>query len=105
MRALVDLLINQVGQAVHLHHSDQRISDEAHAAYQTWGVILYRLYPALGVTVLTIALCFVALPFTPSLVCRPWPAWSTVGFAVGLGIVCLLLYVWLIAAMVRRPAD
>ena len=25
--------------------------------------------------------------------------------AVGLGVVCLLLYVWLIVAMVRRPSE
>ena len=44
------------------------------------------------------------LPYTPSLVACRWAThviWTT----VGLSISCLLLYVWLIVAMVRRPAD
>jgi len=54
--------------------------------------------------VITIALCFIALPFTPRLAASQ-SVLCFLAIAVGLGVVCLLLYVWLIVATVRRPAD
>ena len=83
----------------------QRACAAATAAYHAWGRINLRLYSALTATVVDIAFCFVALPFAPNIACSPWATWSTLALAIGLGIVCLLLYVWLIAAMVERPAD
>jgi hypothetical protein len=103
MRALVGFLTNQE-QPAPLHHSEERACDAAHAAYQTWGVILHRLYTTLTVTVVAIAFCFVALSFTRHIVWSPF-ATHVLAASVALGIVCLFLYVWLIAAMVRRPAD
>ena len=75
------------------------------AAYRDWGKIKNRLYTALGFTVVDIAFCFAALPFTPRLISSPFATQTTLVLAVGLGIACLILYVWLIAAMVERPAD
>ena len=67
-----------------------------------WGRINRRLYITLGATVTDLSLCVIALPFTlqianhqAALVVRAKP--------VLLGIICLGLYVWLIAAIVRRP--
>ncbi len=54
--------------------------------------------------VVDIAACFIGLPFTPRLASSPWAPCLLV-FTVGLGIVCLLLYVWLIVAIVRKPAG
>jgi len=82
----------------------RRACSAATTAYETWGRINLRLYAALGATVVDISACLVALPYTPSLVGCGWAThviWTT----VGLSIICLLLYVWLIVAMVRRPAD
>ena len=76
--------------------------ETATTAYNTWGRINPRLYAALGASVVDIAACFIALPFTPSLASGPWAS-CLLALTVGLGIICLLLYVWLIAAMVRRP--
>jgi hypothetical protein len=67
--------------------------------------ILDALRRALAATVADIALCFIALPVTPSLASRTILAWSTAGMAVAVGIVCLLLYWQLIAAMVIRPRQ
>jgi hypothetical protein len=86
------------------HEGVRRACAAATAAYKTWGRINLRLYAAIGATVGDIAACLVALPYTPSLVACRWAThviWTT----VGLSISCLLLYVWLIVAMVRRPAD
>jgi type IV secretory pathway VirB2 component (pilin) len=83
----------------------RRVCEPAHAAYHTWGHINSRLYAALAATVLDIALCFAALPFTPRFARSQGATWSVQALAVGLGIICLLLYVRLIVAMVSRPAD
>jgi hypothetical protein len=82
----------------------RRACKAATAAYNAWGRVNLRLYAALGATVVDIASCLVALPYTAKLVACGWAAhviWTT----VGLSLICLLLYVWLIVAMVRRPAD
>jgi hypothetical protein len=87
-------------------HSPLRTaSEKAHTAYQDWGRINGRLYATLGATVTDMGLCFVALPFTPRIACSRLAVWAVLVVAVGLGIACLGLYVRLIAAMVRRPAD
>jgi hypothetical protein len=70
-------------------------------ADQAWSRITLRLFLALTASVITIAVCFVALPFTPRLAASQ-SAPCVLAIAVGLGIVCLLLYVWLIVATVRR---
>src|SRR6266851_2250148 len=82
----------------------RRACAAATAAYKTWDRINLRLFTALGATAGDIAACLVALPYTPSLVGSGWSTpviWTT----VGLSIICLLLYVWLIVAMVRRPSE
>ena len=82
----------------------RRACAAATAAYKTWDRINLRLFTALGATVGDIAACLVALPYTPSLAGSGWATpviWTT----VGLSIICLLLYVWLIVAMVRRPSE
>ena len=82
----------------------RRAVTTASAAYETWGQINQRLYITLAASVITIAVCFVALPFTPRLAASALaPCFLVV--AVGLGVLCLLLYVWLIVAMVSRPAG
>ena len=76
----------------------------ATSTYDTWGRINLRLYSALGTTVVAISACLIALPYTPRFVGCGWATyviWAT----VGLSIICLLLYVWLIAAMVKRPTG
>jgi lipopolysaccharide export LptBFGC system permease protein LptF len=74
----------------------------AHGAYRDCGRINLRLYATLATTVVAIGLCFIALPFTPKLAVSSWAPRILI-LSVGLGIVCLLLYVWLIYAMVKRP--
>ncbi len=76
----------------------------ATAAYETWWRINLRLYLTLAASVVTIALCFIVLPFTPRLAASQ-SVLCVLAIAVGFGVVCLLLYVWLIVAMVRRPAG
>jgi hypothetical protein len=90
-----------------LHHSRdlRRACDAAVKAYHEWGRINPRLYAALGFTVADIALCFIALPLTPRITCSQSATRAILLAAIGLGITCLGLYVRLIAAMVRRPAD
>jgi hypothetical protein len=78
---------------------------EASIAWRTRPHIVHRLYVALGFTVADISLCFAALPFTPRIACSPRATGVVLFLTVTLGIVCLGLYVWLIAAMVKRPAD
>ena len=82
----------------------RRACAAATAADKTWGRINLRLYLTLAASVITIALCFIALPFTPRLAASQ-SVLCFLAIAVGLGVVCLLLYVWLIVATVRRPAD
>ena len=60
------------------------------------------LYTALGFTVLEIALCFVALSITPRIACSHRATVIILTLAVGLGIICLLLYLRLILVMVGR---
>jgi lipopolysaccharide export LptBFGC system permease protein LptF len=81
-----------------------RNAEAAHGAHQDWGRINGRLYVTLSASVFTIALCFIALPFTPRLAASQ-SVLCFVAIAVGLRVVCLLLYVWLIVAMVRRPSE
>jgi len=87
---------------VHIGSTGGRECANAHDAYKTWGRITWRLAAALVATAITIALCFVALPYTPS-VASSGNACRVLIPAVALGIICLGLYGWLIAAMVRRP--
>lgn len=82
-----------------------RAAVSAHRAYRDWGRINQRLYVTLSATVTDMGLCFIALPFTPRIACSQSATWAVLGTAIGLGITCLGLYVWLIAAMVRRTAD
>ena len=76
----------------------------AYAASKTRTTIIWLLYVSVLMTALDIAACFVALPATPALIGSGWTLWSIVAL-LGLGIICLLLYVCLIVAMVKRPAD
>lgn len=82
-----------------------RAAVSAHRAYRDWGRINQRLYVTLFATVTNMGLCFIALPFTPRIACSQFATWAVLVAAIGLGITCLLLYVWLIAAMVRRPDN
>jgi hypothetical protein len=78
---------------------------EAHIGWRIRPQIIRRLQVALGFTITDIALCFVALPFTPHIARSPWIAWTILGLAVLLGLISLGLYIWLIAAMVKRPTE
>jgi len=75
----------------------------AYGASKTRTTVTRLLYVSLLMTALDIAACFVALPATSALICSGWALRSIVTL-VGLGIICLLLYVWLIVAMVKRAA-
>ena len=68
-------------------------------------IIKQRLYVALGFTVAAIVVCFIALPLTPWITCSRLAIGSTVFMAVGLGLLNLGLYVWLIRAIVGRVKD
>jgi hypothetical protein len=87
---------------------DQRlrsIYSGAEAAMRTRAPIVTALSWAVAASVIDIALCFVALPLTPKLLeCPPWASRAVWG-AVGLGIVCLLLYSWLIFTVIRAPRS
>ena len=101
---MADQVLSQTNSEQHQNQDLRRDCDAAVAAYKDWGRINRRLYTVLGFTVVNIAACLAALPYTPSLVgcgCATHVIWTT----VGLSIICLLLYVWLITAMVRRPTD
>jgi hypothetical protein len=102
--AMTEEIRSRTGLIFSGHEGVRRACAAATAAYKTWGRINLRLYPALGATVVNIAACLVALPYTPNLVGWGWATYLT-WTTVGLSIICLLLYVWLIVAMVRRPAD
>jgi hypothetical protein len=103
----VDILAQTLANELSLHPHGLLRQDfqAAHAAYQDWGRINWRLYSALGVTVLDIGLCFAVLPFTPRIACSPWASGLTLFSIVGLGTTSLCLYVRLIVAMVGRPAE
>jgi len=60
------------------------------------------LWVALGFTVADIAACFVALPFTPRIACSSVVTLVVLCSTVGLGVICLGLYVWLIGVMMQR---
>ena len=103
---LMDRVESEPGnQGKRQNHHLRRDSQAAHAAYQDWGRINTRLYAALGFTVADIAGCFVGLSVVPRISASHCTTELVMFSAVILGIVCLLLYVWLITAMVRRPAD
>jgi hypothetical protein len=85
---------------------DKRVEyHEAHAAAGQRPDVLSSLRWALAATVADIALCFIALPLTPTLAGRATLAWIMAGMAVVLGVACLWLYWRLIAAMVGRPVE
>jgi hypothetical protein len=100
--AMTEEIRTRTGWIFSGHEGVRRACAAATAAYKIWGRINLRLYTALAATVAAIGLCFVALPFTPQLAASRLASCVLV-LAVGLGVVCLGLYVWLIAAMVRRP--
>lgn len=86
----------------HVDHPRLRAAYQAgRIAFRMRPRITRRLYVALGFSVADIALCFILLPFAPALKCHPHLVALVLTLTVGLGIVCLLLYVWLIAAMVE----
>jgi hypothetical protein len=91
----------------HLHQNVdlRQVCEAALAAYRDWSRINWRLYFTLAATVTDMALCFIALPFTPRIACSQSETWTVLSAAIVLGITCLLLYVWLIVAMVRRPTE
>jgi len=75
---------------------------EGHLAWQLRPRILRVLAYALVGSVVDIAACFAALPGAPKLAgseCAALVLWGT----VGLGIICLALYVWLIFIIVQPP--
>jgi hypothetical protein len=86
-------------------HDLWRSAVVAHGAYAQWGRINRGLIVTLTATVTDMALCFIALPFVPRIVWWGPATGAVLIVTVGLGIICLGLYVRLIAAMVRRPAD
>lgn len=51
------------------------------------------LYTTLGFTVIDMAACFVALPLTPQIACSGYTGGGVLSFTVGLGTICLSLYV------------
>jgi hypothetical protein len=79
--------------------------ETAYAAWQERSRALPRIYAALFATAIDIALCFIALPFTPVIAGSRLAAWMILGVASGLGVVCVALYVWLIAGIVGRPSE
>jgi len=82
----------------------QQILHGAQYAWRYRSRVTSALYLALGFTVADIAICFVALPITRHIACSRSATVIVLSFAVGLGIICLLLYVRLITAIVGRPA-
>jgi hypothetical protein len=104
----LDALAAHVKKVLHFDVRERphvrRAAETAYAADQAWQAINTRLYLTVAATAVDIAMCFLALPFTPHIACSGWTG-AVLAIVVGLGVVCLLLYVWLIVAMVRRPAD
>jgi hypothetical protein len=85
------------------HHGPLRqATEKARAAYRAWGSINGWLYLTIVATVVDLALCFAALPFTPK-VSASGHGWLVLCPAVGLGVLCVGLYAGLVVTMVRRP--
>lgn len=100
--AMLDAIHEKTEPSRSTNEAIRRACAAAATIFQDWGRINLRLYIALGATVVDIAICLVALPNTKDLLdsgLAPRVVYGT----VTLSFVCLLLYVWLIAAMVRRP--
>jgi len=77
----------------------------AHSAWRFRSRAVLVLYLALGFTVVDIALCFTSIPVAPLIASSRCATWGVLLLAVGLGTVCLALYVWLIAVMVGRRTQ
>ena len=58
-----------------------------------------RLYCALGLSLLNVAVCFAALPLSPMLLDNCWLALVVRAVTSALGVVCLFLY-WQLATAV-----
>jgi hypothetical protein len=82
-----------------------RILAAAHLAWTFRARTAFWLKLSLGFSILDIALCFAALPFTPRIVCSPLATGAILTLAVGLGIASLVLYWRLIWTILGRIAD
>jgi hypothetical protein len=103
--AMADRVRDDTRSILHHNRDLRRACDAAVTAYRDWGRINTRLYLTLAATVTDMGLCFIALPVVPRISCSAPATWAALIVAVGLSLACLGLYVWLIAAMVKRPAD
>ncbi len=83
-------------------YDDQVAWAEARAAYRARPGILKLLWPALAFTVGDVVLCLLALAWVPVLVKQPVVATRVLVAAIGLAVLSLLNYVWLIARSVRQ---
>jgi len=79
-----------------------RIFRAAHVAWRFRAQTAFWLKLSLGSSILAIALCFAALPFTPRIVSSPLATGAVLTLAVGLGIASLVLYWRLIWTILRR---
>jgi hypothetical protein len=79
-----------------------RIFRAAHIAWRFRAQTAFWLKLSLGSSILAIALCFAALPFTPRIVCSPLATGAILTLAVGLGIASLVLYWRLIWTILGR---
>jgi hypothetical protein len=76
-----------------------------HEVWLEWGRLVPAIKDALIPTGADIAVCFLALPAVPWLVCHPVSAWTTVVVAVGGAILCLVRYGRLITWLVAWPTE
>jgi hypothetical protein len=74
-------------------------------AWLEWGGLVPSVKNALVPTGLDVAVCFLALPFVPSLCRSPVLAWIIMLGSVVLAVVCLERYGRLIMRLVARPTE
>jgi hypothetical protein len=84
---------------------DLEALEAAYRAMLTRSTLSPLLRGTVHITASDIALCFVALPFAPRIACSRAATWGILGLAIGLGIICLLLYVSLILVVVNRTVP
>jgi hypothetical protein len=76
--------------------------EAARVALRTRRQIIKRLRVSLGLTIPTIGLCIIALPFTPRLADVACLAMSVLAISVLLSLGCLGMYAWLIIGTITH---
>jgi len=93
-----------VGKAT-LTPPDLEAMGAAHDAMLTLNFLRPLLRGTVYLTAFDIGFCFLALPFTPWIACSRIATWSILPLAVGVGVICIALFVSLILVVVNRTVP